>query len=67
MKEENDIGPDLDMNQELELVAEMIQRTKQTVLDRGPFFLLWGILVFLACATTFTFSQLGMESLNWLP
>ena len=67
MKEENRVRQTADVHQELQLVAEMIQRTKQTVVDRGPFFLLWGGLVFLACSVTFALSQLDHESLIWLP
>lgn len=67
MKEENRMKQTTDVHQELKLVTEMIQRTKQTVIDRGPFFLLWGGLVFLACSVTFALSQLDHESFIWLP
>jgi hypothetical protein len=67
VKEEDSPKQTTDISCELQLITETIARTKQTVLDRGPFFLLWGILILLACSATFAFTQLGIESLNWLP
>lgn len=64
---EDEIGQTTDLNQELQLVKEMIQRTKQTVVDRGAFFLLWGALVSLACSVTFALTQLGHEPWIWIP
>jgi hypothetical protein len=67
MKERNRSRLTSDAQQELQIVSEMIQRTKQTVVDRGAFFLLWGVLVSLACSVTFTLSELDHESLIWVP
>lgn len=67
MTDESRIGQTPDVHQELQLVKEMIHKTKQKVVDRGAFFLLWGGLVFFACSATFTLTQLNHESLVWLP
>lgn len=67
MTEETGIRQTADVSQELQLVKEMIQRTKQTVVDRGAFFLLWGGLVFLACSVTFALTLLDHESWIWVP
>ena len=67
MKEEDRMRQTTDMHQELQLVTEMIQKTKQKVIDRGPFFLLWGGSVFLACSATFALTQLEQESWIWVP
>jgi hypothetical protein len=67
MTKENRFKHITDANLELQLVKEMIQRTKQTVVNRGAFFLLWGGLVFLACLVTFALTQLELEPLIWVP
>ncbi len=67
MNENGKMRPTMDGHQELQLVTEMIQRTKQRFVDRGAFFLLWGGLVFLACSLTFVLSQLNRESSIWFP
>lgn len=65
--EENGFKHITDANLELQLVKEMIQRTKRTVVNRGAFFLLWGGLVFLACLVTFALTQLELEPWIWVP
>jgi len=67
MKEESRIGQPQDVLQELHIVKEMIQKTKQKVVDRGAFFLLWGGLVFLSSSATFVLTELGYKKLIWLP
>lgn len=67
MEDEDRVKQTTDVHQELQLVSEMIQRTKKTVVDRGAFFLLWGGLVFLACSVTFALTQLEHEPWIWVP
>jgi hypothetical protein len=67
MIDENEFEQTPDPNRELQLVKEMIQRTKQTVVNRGAFFLLWGGLVFVACLVTFALTQLDYEPWVWVP
>ncbi len=67
MEPNDEARQQIDARQELKIVAEMIQKTQQTVADRGAFFLLWGVLVSLACLITFALNEYGRESLIWLP
>ena len=55
------------LQQELQVVKEMIQKTKQKAVDRGAFFLMWGSLVAIACFATFFLTELNQETLVWLP
>ncbi len=67
MKEDSQNRNRSEAIQELQLVNDMLQKTKQTVVDRGAFFLLWGGIVFFACSLVFALSKLGHESSEWLP
>ena len=67
MNEENYLAQATEAQQELQLIKEMIEKTKQKVVDRGSFFLLWGVMIFLTCSATFALTQLDNSSLQWLP
>jgi len=51
---------------ELKIVRAMIEKTRQGVVDRGSVFILWGVVVMLACGGTFWLESLERHAQTWL-
>lgn len=58
----------LSSEESLAIIQSMIEKTKQDLHDNGSWFLMWGWLVFLACAIHYTLLQVGYDKpyLAWM-
>lgn len=60
-------APGDDLNAELRLIADMIHKTRQRVVDSGAYFLLWGLLVAAAGLADYLLLQSARASLHAVP